>query len=288
MLLDYFQLYTSQKTLITAPYLLAVKKKYLGKDDRFADASYELFQISKTNQLTKVIPALIQYPLYIGIFYVIYHPISMVYSQYNFNINKLFEIASTVNKITLPECSILSAVQTNPELFEGIKNINILSNFNTTFLGINITSPVEFGTLGMIFPIITIALLSINLIMMIKNYFKSTNNKFKFNGQLILVLLMLFVMISIATSSFYFPILFHIYYYIFFVLGKVSINISKIIMKKYNKAEFDQLNEKCKEIAEKYELNTVFKDDKEIESIDTSKIIEDSENNKSNKQKGER
>ena len=275
--MDYYQIYTTQKTMITAPYIMAIRKKYLGKDKAFEDATYELFKISGTSQFTKILPLFFQYPIYVGIFYVIYNPISVLFEKYNFNIDKLFEISSTVNKITLQECSILSAVQTNPELFEGIKNIGVLSNLNTTFLGINVISPVTLGTISIILPIITIGLLSVNLIKMIKNFLTTYKGKSKINGQLLLIILMAFITVSIASSAFYFPVLFHIYYYIFFILGILSKKLVSYILKRFYKKEFDNLHNKCEEIAEKYNLKSVKEEDEKCEEINIDEIIDNNE-----------
>ena len=277
--MDYYQFYTTQKTMITAPYIMAIRKKYLGKDKSFEDATYEIFKSSGTSQFTKILPLFFQYPIYVGIFYVIYNPISVLFENYNFNIEKLFEISSSVNKISLQECSILSAIQTNPELFENIKNIEVLSNLNTTFLGINVISPVVLGTISIILPIITVSLLSVRLIKIIKDFIVKYKGKNKINGQLLLIVLMTFITISIASSAFYFPVLFHIYYYIFFILGHLSKKIIIYIIKKFNKKEFDNLHNKCEEIAEKYNLKSVKEDDEAIKEINIDKIIDNTETN---------
>lgn len=152
-----------------------LKKQYGNNKQKYQEEMGKLYQEEGMNPMKGCLSSLIQLPILFGLMYVIYEPLTFVFSISKDVIVRAAEIASTVleNGATLiynagevakgmtstAQIQILTALQKNPEAFNVVfdkKIINNLSDVDMNFFGINLGDIPKIGfNILLIIPILS-------------------------------------------------------------------------------------------------------------------------------------
>lgn len=144
------------------PKLEKLKKQYANNKQKYQEEMTKLYQEEGMNPMKGCLSSLIQLPILFGLMYVIYEPLTFVFSISKDIIVRAGEVAATVlNNAqaiyadvekgimqTTAQIQILTAIQKDQAAFTGIfdeKTLNTLSNVDMEFFGINLGDIPQIG-----------------------------------------------------------------------------------------------------------------------------------------------
>lgn len=277
LLFDYNRGISQTRKLLAKPFLFKIKEKFLGREgENFEKASMEVFKATKYNYLTTSLPFIVEYPVILGLFFTLYHPISILFPELRSSLPALSEIASGITNNRFSEIGIIEAVRQSPEAF-GNFDISGIINMRSSIFGIDILHTAKMGDITMALPIITVLYYLFIIVKLLIPVFKKQK---KLRNIALQLALYIFVGISIAASSFSLPLVFYCYLVIFIILSSITNRLINKFIIKTKKPWVVEQNAVCQEILKKYgitEYVSALKDDKEtdtnINHVENNEII---------------
>ena len=246
---DYFIACQKVKVLTAKPFLFKVKEKFLGREgSNFEDATMEIFKATGSNYFSNALPILFEYPVILGLFFTLYHPISVLYPSLRESSPAMEKIASGIVKGGFGEINIINAVKSSPELFSKFE-ISGISKINSSVGVFDIFNTASLDNITAILPLLTITFYLLSIIKLLIPVFKGEK---KLRSVSFMIALYIIVGASITASAFSLPLVFYIYLFIFIVIGSISGKIIDSIVSKRRKEWVIKTNRKCQEILKKY------------------------------------
>jgi YidC/Oxa1 family membrane protein insertase len=124
------------------PKLEELKKKYANNQQKLNEEQMKLYSEEGINPMSSCLPLLIQFPLLIGIFDVVYRPLTHILRASKDIIAQATEITATIygtnQSFTLrPEIYIVRAIKDQPNLFAGLPTefVEKVQDFNNMLFG---------------------------------------------------------------------------------------------------------------------------------------------------------
>jgi YidC/Oxa1 family membrane protein insertase len=124
------------------PKLEELKKKYAGNQQKLNEEQMKLYSEEGINPLSSCLPLLVQFPLLIGIFDVVYRPLTHIIRASKDVITQATEIAATIygtnQSFTVrPEIYIVRAIKDQPNLFSSLPTefVEKVQDFNNMLFG---------------------------------------------------------------------------------------------------------------------------------------------------------
>ncbi|MDR0943078.1 MAG: YidC/Oxa1 family membrane protein insertase [Ruminococcus sp.] len=124
------------------PKLEELKKKYAGNQQKLNEEQMKLYSEEGINPMSSCLPLLVQFPLLIGIFDVVYRPLTHIIRASKDVITQATEIAATIygtnQSFTVrPEIYIVRAIKDQPDLFSGLplEFVEKVQDFNNMLFG---------------------------------------------------------------------------------------------------------------------------------------------------------
>ena len=224
-------------------------KAFASSPNVFDNYLTKIYKTCKVNQLSSVIFGIIGLFLFMAIINVVYSPLSSAYGLSELQRETLLEFLVKNYKIS----NVSSDFTMLNTVFENSSNILLLENVpqvvegilntSTTLFGINFINPATFSSITILFPITFILLYIRNVVITIK----SAINK-KTNGSFALAGISIFFLVSIASSAFFFPLLYFLFILIYRVLNLLFTTINNKYFDKYLEKIKMEFKEKCDEI----------------------------------------
>ena len=276
LLFDYTRGMSQTKKLLAKPFLFKVKEKYLGRDgDNFEKASIEIFKATKYNYFSTSLPFLFEYPVILGLFFTLYHPISILFPALRTSLPELSEIASGITTSGFNEFNIIEAVRISPESFADF-DVSGIANMPTSIFGVDILHTAKVGDITMVLPILAIVYYLYIIIKVLVPVFKKQKRL-----RSVALPLALYIMIgcSIAVSSFSLPLVFYCYLIVFVTIGSITNKLLNKFIIKNKKPWVVKQNAVCQEILKKYgitEYVTALKDDLNRPKLEDNTETDDS------------
>ena len=277
VVVDYFTIKSTIHSRLSSPFSKKIKEKFIGKDgEKFTNASMELFKLTKTSYLGRIVPYIIYIPYIALIFNLINSPISLFFPQYSTYLPQMQEIALTVNSGYMQEFGIIRALRENPSAFTSLGvDIAPLQNFNTGIFGLDVIEPVKLNSLGVILPILIAAYYIYKIVKLLIPVVKKQVSLSKVGFSLGLNI---FLGFSIAGTAFTMNAVYHLYFIIFFGLGLFVHWIINKMLTKIMKPWIIETNTKCQELLKKYgiedSVSAVFIKEQEISEEEECKLNE--------------
>ena len=155
---------SSAKMAVVQPQMLEIQKKYAKNQQKMNEELAALYAREGYNPTSGCLTLFIQFPIIMGLYDVIYKPLTHVLALGSETLTKATEIATSLGllpeKLYSAEPYIISAVQNDPAAFEalGADIVSKIQNFDMYFLGINLgdTPTMAFNALLLI-PILSFA-----------------------------------------------------------------------------------------------------------------------------------
>lgn len=155
---------SSAKMAVVQPQTLELQKKYANNQQKLNEELQALYAREGYNPMGGCLPTLIQFLIIMGLYDVIYKPLTHVLALGKDVIAQATEIASSLGalpaKMYSAEPYIISAVQNNPEAFDvlGTDAVTKIQNLDMNFLGINLGAIPSFAfNLLLLIPILSFA-----------------------------------------------------------------------------------------------------------------------------------
>lgn len=261
LLFDYNRGISQTRKLLAKPFLFKIKEKFLGREgESFEKASMEIFKTTKYNYLSTSLPFIIEYPVILGLFFILYHPISILFPTLRSSLPALSEIAAGITTNRFSEINIIEAVRQNPKAFNEF-NISGIANMKSSIFGIDVLHTAKMGDITMILPIITILYYLYIIVRLLIPVFKKQK---KLQSVALQLALYIFIGASIAASSFSLPLVFYCYLVIFIIVSSITNRLINKFIIKTKKPWVIEQNAACQEILKKYgitEYVSALKDD---------------------------
>ena len=152
------------KMAVVQPQMLELQKRYANNQQKLQEELAALYAREGYNPTSGCLTLFIQFPIIMGLYDVIYKPLTHVLALGSETLTKATEIATSLGmlpeKLYSAEPYIISAVQNDPAAFEalGADIVSKIQNFDMYFLGINLgdTPTMVFNALLLI-PILSFA-----------------------------------------------------------------------------------------------------------------------------------
>ena len=152
------------KMAVVQPQMLELQKRYANNQQKLQEELAALYAREGYNPTSGCRTLFIQFPIIMGLYDVIYKPLTHVLALGSETLTKATEIATSLGmlpeKLYSAEPYIISAVQNDPAAFEalGADIVSKIQNFDMYFLGINLgdTPTMAFNALLLI-PILSFA-----------------------------------------------------------------------------------------------------------------------------------
>ena len=152
------------KMAVVQPQMLELQKRYANNQQKLQEELAALYAREGYNPPSGCLPLFIQFPIIMGLYDVIYKPLTPVLALGSETLTKATEIATSLGllpeKLYSAEPYIISAVQNDPAAFEalGADMVSKIQHFDMYFLGINLgdTPTMAFNALLLI-PILSFA-----------------------------------------------------------------------------------------------------------------------------------
>lgn len=249
LIFDYGRGIQQTRTLLAKPYLFKIKEKFLGREgDSFANATMEIFKATKYNYFAGTILFFIEYPIIIGVFFTLYHPISILFPTLRNFIPEMSEIASGVVTGGVEEINIIRAIRISPELFADFDISGIVS-LKSSIFGMDVLDMAKVGDITMILPILA-AIYYIYVI--VRTIIPVIKKDKKLKDVVVMLALYIIIGCSIIASSFSLPLVFYCYLMIYIPIGMVATKVINKILIKTKKPWVKEKNKVCQEILKKY------------------------------------
>ncbi len=142
---------SSAKMAVVQPQVLEIQKKYANNQMKMNEELQALYVREGFNPMGGCLPALIQFPIIMGLYDVIYKPMTHILSMGKDVIAQATQTALSLNlipeRVYSAEPYIISAVQSNPNAFEslGPDVISQIQGLDMNFLGINLGAVPSFA-----------------------------------------------------------------------------------------------------------------------------------------------
>lgn len=254
LIFDYTKTTAKLRTSLAKPFVFKIKEKYLGKDsEKFEKATLEVFNVTKTSQFTKAAPILIEYPMMIAMFYVLYHPVSVLFPALRDKIPELSKLANAIRPGVTDEINIMNAVRLHPDAFvEKGFDITAIQGVNTSLFGkVDLFSSAALNDLSIILPIALLAYFAYGLFRMLLPVFQK---KQPFKSVALMFGIYAFISLSLVVSAFKLPLIFYLYFIIFLGIGIPVNKIMDTMVAKKKKEWVIHANRECQDILKKYEI----------------------------------
>lgn len=246
---DYFRANQKVKVMLAKPFVAKIKDKFLGREGHaFEDATMEIFKTTGSNYFSTALPILFEYPVIIGLFFTVYHPISSLFPAMMKHIPAMETVAERICTSTFSEINIIRAVQYSPEAFTGF-NISGIQNIHSSILGVNLFDTAKWTNITVALPILTMVYYLFVIIKMLVPVFKKEK---KLRSVAPVLALYILVAFSICCCAFSMPLIFYCYLFIFLVIGSLANKIIDRIVYKRKKDWVKSKNRECQEILKKY------------------------------------
>ena len=152
------------KMAVVQPQMLELQKRYANNQQKLQEELAALYAREGYNPTSGCLTLFIQFPIIMGLYDVIYKPLTHVLALGSETLTKATEIETSLGllpeKLYSAEPYIISAVQNDPAAFEalGADIVSKIQNFDMYFLGINLgdTPTMAFNALLLI-PILSFA-----------------------------------------------------------------------------------------------------------------------------------
>ena len=152
------------KMAVVQPQMLELQKRYANNQQKLQEELAALYAREGYNPTSGCLTLFIQFPIIMGLYDVIYKPLTHVLALGSETLTKATEIATSLGllpeKLYSAEPYIISAVQNDPAAFEalGADIVSKIQNFDMYFLGINLgdTPPMAFKA-QLLIPILSFA-----------------------------------------------------------------------------------------------------------------------------------
>lgn len=152
------------KMAVVQPQMLELQKRYANNQQKLQEELAALYAREGYNPTSGCLTLFIQFPIIMGLYDVIYKPLTHVLALGSETLTKATEIATSLGmlpeRLYSAEPYIISAVQNDPAAFEalGADIVSKIQNFDMYFLGINLgdTPTMAFNALLLI-PILSFA-----------------------------------------------------------------------------------------------------------------------------------
>ena len=152
------------KMAVIQPQMMELQKRYANNQQKLQEELAALYAREGYNPTSGCLTLFIQFPIIMGLYDVIYKPLTHVLALGSETLTKATEIATSLGllpeKLYSAEPYIISAVQNDPAAFEalGADIVSKIQNFDMYFLGINLgdTPTMAFNALLLI-PILSFA-----------------------------------------------------------------------------------------------------------------------------------
>lgn len=248
-LFDYLRGVNQIKALLAKPFLFKVKEKFLGREgDNFQNATLEIFKATGYNYFSSSIPLFIEYPVILGLFFTLYHPISILFPDLRASLPILSETALGITTKGFEELNIIEAVRQSPESFAGF-NISGIIDMKSSIFGIDILHTAKMGNITMILPIIAIAYYLYAAIKLLLPVFKKQK---KIRDVAVVLSLYIIVGCSITVSAFSLPLVFYCYLIVFITISNITNRMINKYIIKTKEPWVKKQNSVCQEILKKY------------------------------------
>ena len=132
------------KMAVVQPQMLELQKRYANNQQKLQEELAALYAREGYNPTSGCLTLFIQFPIIMGLYDVIYKPLTHVLALGSETLTKATEIATSLGmlpeKLYSAEPYIISAVQNDPAAFEalGADIVSKIQNFDMYFLGINL------------------------------------------------------------------------------------------------------------------------------------------------------
>ncbi len=178
---------STARMAVLNPKLAAIRKKYGNNKEKINQETMQLYADENINPMGGCLPVLIQMPILLGLYGVIYAPLTHVLRIKDDIITKAINIIkdggetfkAIVNNPSFksrPELYVVDAVKNNPDAFNALGSdaIQKIEGFNNTFLGINLGDIPSFTwNILILIPILSFAT---NILLTIYTQHKSKQN----------------------------------------------------------------------------------------------------------------
>ena len=155
---------SSAKMAVVQPQMMEIQKKYANNQQKMQEELQALYAREGYSPTAGCLPMLIQFPIIIGLYNVIYNPLTHVLGIGKDAIAKATEIVSSLGllgeKVYSAEPAIINAVQNNPEAFEALGSdvVAQIQGLDLNFLGISLgDTPTMAFNLLLLIPILSFA-----------------------------------------------------------------------------------------------------------------------------------
>lgn len=248
---DYFMACQKVRVLTAKPFLFKIKEKFLGREgNNFEDATLEIFKATGSNYFSTVIPILFEYPVIFGLFFTLYHPISVLFPSLRNVIPAMEDAAEKIVSGSFGEINIINAVKSSPEAFSGFDISGILK-IQSSFWAFDIFKTASLKDITVVLPMLTVAFYLFSIIKLLIPVFKKEK---KLRSVAFMLALYIIIGASITASAFSLPLVFYLYLFTFIVVGSISHKIIDAIVSKKRKDWVISTNKKCQDILRKYEI----------------------------------
>ncbi len=152
------------KMAVVQPQMMELQKRYANNQQKLQEELAALYAREGYNPTSGCLTLFIQFPIIMGLYDVIYKPLTHILALSAETLTKATEIATSLGmlpeRLYSAEPYIISAVQNNPSAFEALGSdiVNKIQNFDMYLLGINLgdTPTMAFNILLLI-PILSFA-----------------------------------------------------------------------------------------------------------------------------------
>lgn len=155
---------SSAKMAVIQPQMLELQKRYANNQQKLQEELAALYAREGYNPTSGCLTLFIQFPIIMGLYDVIYKPLTHVLAMTEETLAKATEIATSLgvlpDRLYSAEPFIISAVQNDPAAFEalGTDIVSKIQDFNMIFMGINLGDTPSFAfNVLLLIPILSFA-----------------------------------------------------------------------------------------------------------------------------------
>ncbi len=155
---------SSAKMAVVQPQMIELQKKYANNQQKLSEELTALYAREGYNPTSGCLPLLIQFPIIMGLYDVIYKPMTHVLGIGKDLVAQATEIATTLGmipeKVYSAEPYIITAVQKDPNAFSALGSdiVSEIQTLDLNFLGINLGDTPSFAlNLLLLIPLLSFA-----------------------------------------------------------------------------------------------------------------------------------
>lgn len=155
---------SSAKMAVVQPQIMELQKKYANNQQKLSEELQALYAREGYNPSSGCLTMLIQFPIIMGLYDVIYKPLTHILALGKDVIAQATEIASTIvdmgSRTYSVEPQIIKAVQLDPDAFQALGSdaVNKIQTMDINFMGINLGDTPTFAlNLLLLIPLLSFA-----------------------------------------------------------------------------------------------------------------------------------